>query len=36
VTLSFGHLEHERKAEGIDDEVDLGRRATPRSADAVN
>ena len=36
VTLSFGQLERERKAEGIDDEVDLGRSAAPRSADAVN
>ncbi len=36
VTLSFGQLERERKAEGIDDEVDLGRRTTSRSADAMN
>jgi hypothetical protein len=32
VTLSFGQLEREWKAEGIDDEVDLGRRTTSRSA----
>lgn len=36
MTLSFGQLERERKSERIDDEVDLGRRTTPRSADAVN
>ena len=36
VTLSFGQLEREGKAEGIDDEVDLGRRAASRSTDTVN